>query len=128
MKTTNMMKMIALCAIVSLTGCAQKGSSSAGTATPATADTAVSSSELDDLKAQRDDLYQQENAFFAEHDTAWNKAFGMSPKENADPSGNYAEFLSVLVDSNKEEFTEEELIQYAQLSDKIKDNIQRRLQ
>ena len=26
------------------------------------------------------------------------------------------------------EFTEEELIQYAQLSDKIKDNIQRRLQ
>lgn len=121
MKTTNMMKMIALCAIVSLTGCAQKGSSSAGTATPATADTAVSSSELDDLKAQRDDLYQQENAFFAEHDTAWNKAFGMSPKENADPSGNYAEFLSVLVDSNKEEFTEEELNTLHEDIEKIRD-------
>lgn len=121
MKTKNMMKMIALCAIVSLTGCAQKGSSSAGTATPATADTAVSSSELDDLKAQRDDLYQQENAFFAEHDAAWNKAFGMSPKENADPSGNYAEFLSVLVDSNKEEFTEEELNTLHEDIEKIRD-------
>lgn len=33
----------------------------------------------------------------------------MANKSSADPSGNYGDYLADLVDSNKDEFTEEEL-------------------
>ena len=36
-------------------------------------------------------------------------AFAMANKSSADPSGNYGDYLADLVDSNKDEFTEEEL-------------------
>ena len=63
-----------------------------------------------------DDLYQQENQLFADHADAWNKAFGMVNKSTADPSGNYADFLSDTVESNKDSFTEDE---YKTLTDDI---------
>lgn len=63
-----------------------------------------------------DDLYQQENQLFADHEDAWNKAFGLMNKSTADPSGNYADYLSDTVESNKEAFTEDE---YKTLTDDI---------
>lgn len=63
-----------------------------------------------------DDLYQQENQIFADHADAWNKAFGMVNKSTADPSGDYADFLSDTVESNKDSFTEDE---YKTLTDDI---------
>lgn len=63
-----------------------------------------------------DDLYQQENQIFADHEDAWNKAFGMVNKSTADPSGDYADFLSDTVESNKDSFTEDE---YKTLTDDI---------
>ena len=55
------------------------------------------------------DLYQQENQIFADHDEVWNKVFGMMNKGTADPSGNYADYLADTVDSNKDSFSEDEL-------------------
>ena len=63
-----------------------------------------------------DDLYQQENQLFADHEDAWNKAFGLMNKSTADPSGNYADYLSDTIESNKEAFTEDE---YKTLTDDI---------
>ena len=56
-----------------------------------------------------DDLYQQENQLFADHEEAWNKVFGMMRKSDADPSGNYADYLADTVEANKDSFTEDEL-------------------
>ena len=56
-----------------------------------------------------DDLYQQENQIFADHQDVWNKAFGMANKSDADPSGNYADYLAGIIESNKESFTDDEL-------------------
>ena len=56
-----------------------------------------------------DDLYQQENQLFADHADVWNKVFGMMNKSTADPSGNYADYLAGTVESNKDSFTEDEL-------------------
>lgn len=63
-----------------------------------------------------DNLYQQENQLFADHKDAWDKAFGLMSKSSADPSGNYADFLSDTVESNKDSFTDE---QYQTLTDDI---------
>ncbi len=56
-----------------------------------------------------DDLYQQENQIFADHEEVWNKVFGMMNKSTADPSGNYADYLADTIDSNKDSFSEDEL-------------------
>ena len=56
-----------------------------------------------------DDLYQQENQIFADHEDVWNKVFGMMNKSTADPSGNYSDYLADTVDSNKDSFSEDEL-------------------
>ncbi len=56
-----------------------------------------------------DDLYQQENQIFADHEDVWNKAFGMMSKSSADPNGNYADYLADTIESNKDSFTDDEL-------------------
>ncbi len=56
-----------------------------------------------------DDLYQQENQLFADHDDEWNKVFGMMNKSTADPSGNYADYLADTIEANKTSFTDDEL-------------------
>ena len=38
-----------------------------------------------------------------------NKAFGMMNKSDADPNGNYADYLAGTVESNKNSFTDDEL-------------------
>ena len=56
-----------------------------------------------------DDLYQQENQIFADHEAIWNKVFGMMSKSGADPSKNYADYLADTVEANKDSFTDDEL-------------------
>ena len=56
-----------------------------------------------------DDLYQQENQIFADHEEVWNKVFGMMNKSTADPSGNYGDYLADTVEANKDSFDEDEL-------------------
>ena len=107
MKTRkNIITVLTLCAALSLTACTGKETKdTTDTQTTDSTDAAPnpeSSSEIDDL-------FQQENQLFADHPDEWNKAFAMANKSSADPSGNYADYLADLVDSNKDEFTEEEL-------------------
>lgn len=104
MKTRkNIITVLTLCAALSLTACTGKETKdTTDTQTTDAASTSESSSEINDL-------FQQENQLFADHQDEWNKAFAMANKSSADPSGNYGDYLADLVDSNKDEFTEEEL-------------------
>ncbi len=79
-----------LCIALLLTACGKKGA--AGTSS-----------------ASLDDLYQQENQLFAEHESVWNKAFGMMNKGSANPDANYADYLADTIESNKASFTADEL-------------------
>ena len=63
----------------------------------------------DNSATSLDDLYQQENQVFADHEDVWNKVFGMMNKSTADPNGNYADYLADTIESGKEAFTDEEL-------------------
>ena len=99
---------LTLCVTLSLTACTGKE--------PAKTDdtqntTMVSSTEqsTNDTDAKLNDLYQQENQIFADHEDVWNKAFGMMNKSTADPSGNYADYLAGVVESNNSAFTDDEL-------------------
>ncbi len=72
--------------------------------------TACSTKESADNSATSlDDLYQQENQIFADHEDVWNKVFGMMDKTTADPNGNYADYLADIIESGKEAFTDDEL-------------------
>ena len=72
--------------------------------------TACSTKEAPEASdTQLDDLYQQENQLFADHDDEWNKVFGMMNKSTADPSGNYADYLADTIEANKTSFTDDEL-------------------
>ena len=72
--------------------------------------TACSTKEsADNSTTSLDDLYQQENQVFADHEDVWNKVFGMMDKTTADPNGNYADYLADTIESGKEAFTDEEL-------------------
>ena len=89
------------------TACSGKGTSN----TEASRDTQTEagSEASGNSNTTLDDLYQQENQLFAEHEDVWNKAFGMMNKSTADPSGNYADYLAATVESNKDSFTDDEL-------------------
>ena len=111
---------LTLCVTLSLTACTGKE--------PAKTDdtqntTMVSSTEqsTNDTDAKLNDLYQQENQIFADHEDVWNKAFGMMNKSTADPSGNYADYLAGVVESNKSAFTDDELKTLTADIEKIRD-------
>ena len=97
-----------LCTALLFTACSGKGTSN----TEASRDTQTeaASEASGNSNTTLDDLYQQENQLFAEHEDVWNKAFGMMNKSTADPSGNYADYLAATVESNKDSFTDLSLI------------------
>ena len=117
-KRNTILTILFLSAALSLTACS-------GTKTADTGNTQYIADESKDGQTSDtsavsdttlDDLYQQENQLFADHEDAWNKAFGLMNKSTADPSGNYADYLSDTIESNKEAFTEDE---YKTLTDDI---------
>ena len=108
MKTKRtLISIITLCAALSLTAC--NGSGSATTESSPKTQAEVTTEAADDSNTKLDDLYQQENQIFADHQDVWNKVFGMMNKSSADPSGDYADYLASAVESNKESFTDDEL-------------------
>ena len=97
-----------LCAALSLTAC--NGKQPANTEKPQDTQTESSTASSDDSSSELDDLYQQENQLFADHKDAWDKVFGLMNK-NTDGDAmneNYADFLANTVESNKASFSEEE--------------------
>ena len=108
MKTKKtLISIITLCAALSLTAC--NGSGSATTENSQKTQTESTTEAVDNSNTKLDDLYQQENQIFADHQDVWNKAFGMMNKSDADPNGNYADYLAGTVESNKDSFTDDEL-------------------
>ena len=95
-----------LCIALSLTACGGKQSSNTDSKNTQTEAGTEASGKSD---SRLDDLYQQENQLFADHADVWNKAFGMMNKSDADPNGNYADYLADTVESNKNSFTDDEL-------------------
>ena len=95
-----------LCIALLLTACST-------TDTASTKENNASLTESDTTSDSSDtvlnDLYQQENQLFADHEEAWNKVFGMMRKSDADSSGNYADYLADTVEANKDSFTDDEL-------------------
>ena len=105
MKTNKkILTIFTLCIALLLTACS----------TTDTADTKENNASLTESDTTSDssdtvlnDLYQQENQLFADHEEAWNKVFGMMRKSDADPSGNYADYLADTVEANKDSFTDD---------------------
>ena len=95
-----------LCIALSLTACGVKQASTTDSKNTQTEAGSEASGKSD---SRLDDLYQQENQLFADHADVWNKAFGMMSKSDADPNGNYADYLAGTVESNKDSFTDDEL-------------------
>lgn len=109
MKTKrSIITILTLCATLSLTACSgiEQAKTDDTRNTTTISDTEQSTNDTD---TKLNDLYQQENQIFADHEDVWNKAFGMMNKSSADPSGNYADYLAGVVESNKSAFTDEEL-------------------
>ena len=101
------LSILTLCIALLFTACSGKGT--ADTEKSQNTKTESGSKSADDSDSKLNDLYQQENQIFADHEDVWNKAFGMMNKSTADPSGNYADYLAATVESNKDSFTDDEL-------------------
>ena len=108
MKTNKkFLTILTLCIALVLTACG--ATDAAGTDKTNESLTETGTVSTDSSNTALNDLYQQENQIFADHDAVWNKVFGMMSKSDADPSGNYADYLADTVEANKDSFTEDEL-------------------
>ena len=95
-----------LCIALLLTACGGKQASKTDSKNAQTEAGTEASGKSDSML---DDLYQQENQLFADHADVWNRVFGMMNKSDADPNGDYADYLAGTVESNKDSFTDDEL-------------------
>lgn len=108
MKTrTSFITILTLCMALSLTACGEK--QNAGTADTKNTPTESQTEASDNSNNELNDLYQQENQLFADHEDVWNKVFGMMNKGSADPSGNYADYLADTIEAGKASFSDDEL-------------------
>ena len=100
---------LAILILLAFTGCGTS-SGSAATESQGQEDASATSGSLAEAKEKLNDLYQQENQIFADHQNAWNKAFGFMSKNMDDDTlnENYADFLANTIESNKDSFSEEE--------------------
>ena len=107
MKTNKkFLTILTLCIALLLTACG--ATDAAGTDKTNESLTETGTVSADSSNTSLDDLYQQENQIFADHEAVWNKVFGMMSKSDADPSKNYADYLADTVEANKDSFTEDE--------------------
>ena len=108
MKTNKkFLTILTLCIALLLTACG--ATDAAGTDKTNESLTETGTVSTDSSNTALNDLYQQENQIFADHEAVWNKVFGMMSKSGADPSKNYADYLADTVEANKDSFTEDEL-------------------
>ena len=108
MKTNKkILTILTLCIALLLTACG--ATDAAGTDKTNESLTETGTVSTDSSNTALNDLYQQENQIFADHEAEWNKVFGMMSKSDADPSKNYADYLADTVEANKDSFTEDEL-------------------
>lgn len=65
----------------------------------------------DEIEQQINDLFDQENAIFGTNNDLWNRVFALADKEMlaSQTDVEYADMLANLIESGKEQFTQEEL-------------------
>ena len=98
MKTNKkFLTILTLCIALLLTACG--ATDAAGTDKTNESLTETGTVSTDSSNTALDDLYQQENQIFADHEAVWNKVFGMMSKD----------YLADTVEANKDSFTEDEL-------------------
>lgn len=97
---------LTLCIALLLTACGTTDAAGTDKTNESLTETGTVSADSSD--SALNDLYQQENQLFADHEAVWNKVFGMMSKSDADPSGNYADYLADTIEANKDSFTEDE--------------------
>ena len=108
MKTNKkFLTILTLCIALLLTACGT--TDAAGTDKTNESLTETGTVSTDSSNTALNDLYQQENQIFADHEAVWNKVFGMMSKSGVDPSANYADYLADTVEANKDSFTDDEL-------------------
>ena len=106
MKTNKkILTIFTLCIALLLTACSTTDAAD----TKKNKESLTESDTTDATDTKLDNLYQQENQIFAEHEDVWNKVFSMMSKNDADPSGNYADYLADTIEANKDSFTDDEL-------------------
>ena len=114
MNLIRLKKVIAAVLVISIffvcTGCGKSSDSAVTENKKQKAASTADISSSDELNKKRDNLYQQENQFFADHKNVWDKAFSFMSKNTAGDaqSENYADFLASTVEANKDSFSEEE--------------------
>ena len=114
MNLIRLKKVIAAVLVISIffvcTGCGKSSDSAVTENKKQKAASTADVSSSDELNKKRDNLYQQENQFFADHKDVWDKAFSFMSKNTAGDaqSENYADFLASTVEANKDSFSEEE--------------------
>ena len=77
------LSILTLCIALLFTACSGKGT--ADTEKSQNTKTESGSKSADDSDSKLNDLYQQENQIFADHEDVWNKAFGMMSKSERIP-------------------------------------------
>ena len=93
MKTNKkFLTILTLCIALLLTSCGT--TDAAGTDKTNESLTETGTVSTDSSNTALNDLYQQENQIFADHEAVWNKVFGMMSKSGVDPSANYADYLA----------------------------------
>ena len=97
-KFLTILTLLTLCIALLLTACGT--TDAAGTDKTNESLTETGTVSTDSSNTALDDLYQQENQIFADHEAVWNKLFGMMSKSNADPSKNYADYLADTAEAN----------------------------
>ena len=108
-KRNTILTIFTFCIALLLASCGGKGKEATETTnTPNTTTASETEQSAGTSDSALDDLYQQENQLFAEHEDVWNKAFGLTNKGTIDPNGNYADFLAGTIESNKDAFTDDE--------------------
>ena len=108
MKTSKkFLTILTLCIALLLTACGT--TDAAGTDKTNESLTETGTVSTDSSNTALNNLYQQKNQLFADHEAVWNKVFGMMSKSGVDPSANYADYLADTVEANKDSFTDDEL-------------------
>ena len=75
------LSILTLCIALLFTACSGKGT--AGTEKSQNTKTESGPESVDDSNSKLNDLYQQENQIFADHEDVWNKAFEMCIRDRS---------------------------------------------
>ena len=99
---------LTLAMVLSITACSSKA---ADTGSPAATTETTSAESVEELTERANALFAQENEILDTNNELWNRVFAFADKEtlSANKDAAYADLLTILINSGKDTFTEDEL-------------------